>query len=759
MKLKKHALRFFTITFLASCSLMLQQRDSLQAEVLPKVSETSEAWKIISHHLLVQLDIEKHLLNVTDTLTVLPGQDRLDLFLNSSFRVHSVFCDSSSQKLKFYLSKDYDLSEFYSSITDDIEEGYENASLLTINVPRRVAYGKKQITITISYEGKLYDPPGTTEFSRQKVADQTTGIIGEEGVYLSEASHWYPTRPRALSTFRMEVTLPSSYEVISEGDFAGRSVDGECATIIWDVPYPTEALHLVAGKYVITKSRYEEIEVSTYFFPEEQGLSEQYITAVKRYLKMYEEMIGKYPYKKFAVVENFFSTGYGMPSFTLLGREVIRLPFIVSTSLGHEVAHNWWGNSVFVDYETGNWCEGLTTYLADYHYKELESEKEAEQYRREICRDYTNYVAQSGEDFPLTYFHQRTTPATRAIGYGKSLMIFHMLRKLVGSNLFYDTLKEFYCKSAWRYASWKDIRDVFEEKSGKDLGWFFKLWVEKSGAPILRLENPSYRMKEDGYHVAFDIIQEPNCYLSIPYEIQTEDGPVSAGSLNPAIPGTVQAEIGADYGSVRTHYEVLVGSLPLSLSVDPHQEVFRKLHPEEIPPILSGVLGDRGHLIVILHDEDQSLQAAYAEIAGSLSRTGEARIVKLEDLTDDDLRRNSILILGNASNVKKFKDVIGAFPETFSLLRDSFTLNGRTYGRDSSVLFTVKNPWNSSKTIAIFAGFNPDPVKTSGRKLPHYGKYSFLSFTLGENKDKGILPVASSPLIHRFPPRGSDSTR
>ena len=55
-----------------------------------------------------------------------------------------------------------------------------------------------------------------------------------------------------------------------------------------------------------------------------------------------------------------------MPSFTLLGSQVIRLPFILASSYPHEILHNWWGNSVFVDYESGNWCEGLTAYMADH---------------------------------------------------------------------------------------------------------------------------------------------------------------------------------------------------------------------------------------------------------------------------------------------------------------------------------------------------------------------------------------------------------
>ncbi len=59
-----------------------------------------------------------------------------------------------------------------------------------------------------------------------------------------------------------------------------------------------------------------------------------------------------------------------MPTYTLLGQDIVRLPFIVETSLGHEILHQWFGNLVYIDYEKGNWAEGLTTYLADHLYEE-----------------------------------------------------------------------------------------------------------------------------------------------------------------------------------------------------------------------------------------------------------------------------------------------------------------------------------------------------------------------------------------------------
>lgn len=73
------------------------------------------------------------------------------------------------------------------------------------------------------------------------------------------------------------------------------------------------------------------------------------------------------------VVASPLPTGFGMPKLTYLGADVLRLPFIRKTSLGHEILHNWWRNGVYVDYTRGNWSEGLTTFMADYAYKEDES--------------------------------------------------------------------------------------------------------------------------------------------------------------------------------------------------------------------------------------------------------------------------------------------------------------------------------------------------------------------------------------------------
>ena len=110
---------------------------------------------------------------------------------------------------------------------------------------------------------------------------------------------------------------------------------------------------------------------------------------------MYDSLIGPYPYDKFAVVENFWETGYGMPSFTLLGPKVIRFPFILHSSYPHEILHNWWGNGVYIDYEAGNWGEGLTAYLADHAFAGDRGEDAT--YRKEQIIKYMSYIQADDE--------------------------------------------------------------------------------------------------------------------------------------------------------------------------------------------------------------------------------------------------------------------------------------------------------------------------------------------------------------------------
>lgn len=254
----------------------------------------------------------------------------------------------------------------------------------------------------------------------------------------------------------------------------------------WEEAWPVGGLSLCAGPYRIEERRVAGVDLYTYFYPDNASLASSYLDAATKYLNFYSDLFGPYPFEKFAVVENFFPTGYGFPSFTLLGSSIIRLPFIIDTSFPHEIAHSWWGNAIQVDQSEGNWSEGLVTYLADYLLKERRSAAEGRDYRMQFLTDYAALVA-TDNDFPLSGFTSRVDPASRAIGYGKGAMVFHMIRNAIGDRAFFGALREICRERLYRSATWSDFERAFSRSSGRDLSSFMKQWLTRPGGPRLAL--------------------------------------------------------------------------------------------------------------------------------------------------------------------------------------------------------------------------------------------------------------------------------
>lgn len=64
----------------------------------------------------------------------------------------------------------------------------------------------------------------------------------------------------------------------------------------------------------------------------------------------------------------------------------------------------------------------------------------------------------------------RIGPEDRAIGYGKGAYVFHMLRVMLGDEVFYNALRDVIANRGFKFTSWEDFRISFEKVSGKDFG-------------------------------------------------------------------------------------------------------------------------------------------------------------------------------------------------------------------------------------------------------------------------------------------------
>jgi len=182
------------------------------------------------------------------------------------------------------------------------------------------------------------------------------------------------------------------------------------ATFSFFFPHPLENLTLIAGHRLSSEPGPTGRGGNPHLFlSEDENLAPVYIQAAKRYLRLYERLLG-YILQKILHRREFFAHRVFHAHLYPPGQGVVRLPFILETSLGHEILHQWFGNLVYVDYGKGNWAEGLTTYLADHFYEEEKGK--GFEYRKGALIDYQSYVTRKDE-IPLKHFRGGITDLPR----------------------------------------------------------------------------------------------------------------------------------------------------------------------------------------------------------------------------------------------------------------------------------------------------------------------------------------------------------
>ncbi len=683
------------------------------------------------HDLDLVLSPTDHLLEATDRITFdVVDKAAYSFYLGNMLHVKKAVLDGHRIKLNRFVPDAVEPDE-----TENTPESEHPENRAIYTMPE-IEPGEH--VLEIIYKGIVNDTLTVREGSRSDIPEETTGLIGEEGVYLSGfKTGWYPDGREDYAAFSIRVTTPPGFESVTEGKRV--SVErGEKKTICrWEVGYPTREVTLMAAKYIIREREVAGTTLMAYFFPSEEDLIDTYLDASGRYLELYNSLVGPYPFSKFAVVENFFPTGYGMPSYTLLGRRIIRMPFIVNTSLGHEVAHNWWGNGVYPDYNKGNWCEGLATYYADYRYEAQKSDSAASVYRRDINIDYAAHATDS-TDVALVSFRSREDDVTGVVGYGKCMMVFHMLSQRVGEDKFYRTMRNFYRQYLFQEADWKDIESVFEETVGEPLDEYFEQWVYGKGAPRLSLENVQLEEPPaDGssYRLRVTIGNEGGFILArVPVEIYS---PSAIRRINVTINDTLES------------FDWRLEERPIRIAVDREHHLFRKLDPAEIPVTISRALTDEAPLIVLPSFVSVEKAQAFRDLATRLANTEETRILEDTTASPADLASGTVFLLGDSTENAAFQQLIP--PAGLSAHNSSFRLAGETWDAPGHAAFVAfPNALDNRRTVCAIFGNNADAVKAAGYKVIYYGKYSYVTFLDGKKQQAGVFPVTSSPLIYEF---------
>ena len=206
----------------------------------------------------------------------------------------------------------------------------------------------------------------------------------------------------------------------------------------------------------------------------------------------YTSILGDCPYPSFtlAVLENTLPGGHSPAYFAALNQPTpgVSLSWRGDPAsfngfpeffLAHEIAHQWWGQAVGWKNFHEQWLsEGFAQYFAALYGRE----RRGDEVFLSIIRQFRRWALSESEEGPV-YLGYRLGHIKsdgrifRALVYNKGAAVLHMLRRLVGDEAFFRSLRRFYTTYRFQKAGTEDLRQVFEAETGRSLERFFEGWI------------------------------------------------------------------------------------------------------------------------------------------------------------------------------------------------------------------------------------------------------------------------------------------
>jgi aminopeptidase N len=360
---------------------------------------------------------------------------------------------------------------------------------LTVTPAAPIAAGE-EFTVVVRYRGT---PRGGDERLTRGwwATGSAVAIAGEP----SGADRWYPVNghPRDKATYTLIVTVPEPYTVVANGALA--SVTGGTGdrfatrTFIWENPFPT-ASYLVTFHAAELAVREAEgpggIGLTEAFPPDLTRKERRVFSRVPEMIATFEEMFGPYPFATFGATvlnESAFDAALETQELVIYDRDAVG-----ESKVAHELAHQWFGNSVSLERWSDIWLnEGFASYAQVLWAETAHGDAAA---RTALLRRAQNLAtASAGAGSPeIVIGDPGPDQLTSPIVYAGGALTLHALRERIGDEAFFALLREWTARNRHANAGTHDFIALAEEMSGEELDSFFREWLYTPWTPQLVAE-------------------------------------------------------------------------------------------------------------------------------------------------------------------------------------------------------------------------------------------------------------------------------
>jgi len=390
---------------------------------------------------------------------------------------------------RFELSSDITIDSVYIDNNHKVSP-IRSGDIVKVPLPNTAKIGQL-LSVTVYYKGSVASNGFFSPLSSKR--DNTWNI--PVTWTLSEpfgAKQWFPCKqylPDKADSAWIFITIPKNCKAGSNGILTGITpIGSDKVRYEWKTRYPLAYYQLsfsVADykdySFYTRLNDHDSVLVQNYIYNRPNYLenNKDAINKTDAFLKYYSSTFGIYPFWKEKYGHCVAPIGGGMEHQTMT-----TLANFGSMLVAHELAHQWFGNSVTCATWQDIWInEGFASYAEYLASDKLESHEKAINWMKEAHQEALSnpegsvFVPQSDKNNELRIFNSSLT-------YKKGAAIIHMLRyELNNDELFFNILRQFLTEYKNSIATGQDFLKVVNELSNKDFSWFFDQWYYGKGNP------------------------------------------------------------------------------------------------------------------------------------------------------------------------------------------------------------------------------------------------------------------------------------
>jgi hypothetical protein len=352
------------------------------------------------------------------------------------------------------------------------------------------------VMVAMDFEGVVPRDFGGNGRSGYGIYNFTDGVMSLAGwypilaVYDDEGWNVDPASPVGDSVYSdaafytVDLTIPDRVVVAATGVPVTQE---RGASTTRYVSGPARDFYIAASPdFQVVSDTVNGTDVNSYYLAGHASGGEAALRIAADALAVFNARFGPYPYAELDVIDAPLQGAGGVeyPGAILVGDFLYENPseFFFKIATSHEVAHQWWYNTVGNDVIDEPWLdEALATYASIVYLQDSNQSRMAEQVVRSWERAYANAVEQ-GEDAPITAplsFWEQPGNQGRygAIVYQKGALFFDAVRQEIGDEAFFQALRDYYGAQQFAIGTPEELLSAFEAAAGRELDALYEKWL------------------------------------------------------------------------------------------------------------------------------------------------------------------------------------------------------------------------------------------------------------------------------------------